>query len=1186
MTLWITFFVISTLFLSLAGVLSEVFFRRSPVLQDTLLRTTLLAIVILPLLLLMRPWTARVVLPTYGIVESREDVSFLTDLPEERQDSVASTSMIKESNPLETSQPAKVSEPTSYAFRSSHALSKNRTSETNIGLQINPAKENPRETGSSSKLSQTPSDFIVASLPPDSISLSKTGMAILKWTLLLGTAYHAIVFLLSWYRLIAVTRLAKVLVNSPWIEAVEKYRMELGLRRLEIRISEHVATPMLGAGTNRILIPEWLEESDDREMIEQIIRHEAIHLQRRDGWYHWLLGLLGVVLWMNPLFYWMKGRMVWLREIICDAHVAEQTNPIEYAQTLLNLTRSSTFDSRSRSFRLAVSMASRRSQLAQRIEQLLQATTFEPMTHRSRGMQAKVSGMAIFVCLAVCLCRFGTAELEAATSSDDEKTIRGTVTLANGQPANAASVYLWKRVSGGVSLPIESFSTKTDAKGAFHFSKVENGKYIVWAETRTQTNLDGFLKGYSLELKTEEDYQKSIELKTHESCRYTVRTVSKETGMPVPGAHISFGWTDIPRDYVTNADGLVGISGLAKNDWYFVVRADGFGMEQRKVPAQPNDAKVDLVFELGPGTKVKGSVVDEEGMPVVGAKLYANSREDGAMSVNYAELKSDAQGKYLLTSIPFDKLIRISADAEGFLRESTEFRVLNAEEPDEVKIVLKRRPYGGDCMVTVVDESGNPIAGATIANTGNSSNEVRQGTTDEHGTARIADLYGGFRGYLAFVRAPGYVAQEVQLKHGSKEAPGEIQVIMKLGKKILGRLIDPDGNPVPNIRVYYNKGEQPWTTGGVVTTKADGRFEIDGLPDYSTFTFYTQAPFAPIQDRVLPVGNEEEVLVGLEYEAVLRVVAIDDDTGKAIPEFNVKLNFPKDRKPGDVVRGITSSLVDPGTDILGEVKEFRLGHLEPGTPFQVTVSAQGYEKKVIGRVEAELEKESEPIQVRLQPEDKALIVKVGGILKDKEGNPVAGVQIQLVTSDNNPKESDWVNYRWDSVRLSQCKDDPQCKELLTTSTDKSGRFTFPMVQLAQFMELFCFGGDYANFRYVICDPAQPELKTSTEQWQQLKLVVPKGGQIRANLSKDQFPEVRYIGLEYVTFETSDACFGSIQQNLDKNQSGMTFKGLPAGKYRIVFYGPDEPVQQGFFTRKPLGTQTIEIEEGESIEVEF
>jgi len=90
------------------------------------------------------------------------------------------------------------------------------------------------------------------------------------------------------------------------------------------------------------------------------------------------------------------------------------------------------------------------------------------------------------------------------------------------------------------------------------------------------------------------------------------------------------------------------------------------------------------------------------------------------------------------------------------------------------------------------------------------------------------------------------------------------------------------------------------------------------------------------------------------------------------------------------------NVMNPGILIGANLKIFRLGQLPPGMPVQITVTAKGYIKKALSRVEATLESESEVLDVELTPEDDSMFRTVSGMLIDSSGKPIAGANVRLL----------------------------------------------------------------------------------------------------------------------------------------------------------------------------------------------
>src|SRR5439155_14936998 len=68
--------------------------------------------------------------------------------------------------------------------------------------------------------------------------------------------------------------------------------------------------------------------------------HELAHLKRRDLWLNWLIALLQILHWFNPLIWFGFARWRADRELACDAlalEAAGEGQNHEYGQTILRL---------------------------------------------------------------------------------------------------------------------------------------------------------------------------------------------------------------------------------------------------------------------------------------------------------------------------------------------------------------------------------------------------------------------------------------------------------------------------------------------------------------------------------------------------------------------------------------------------------------------------------------------------------------------------------------------------------------------------------------------------------------------------------------------------------------------------------------------------------------------------------
>lgn len=75
------------------------------------------------------------------------------------------------------------------------------------------------------------------------------------------------------------------------------------------------------------------------ESISQVLRHEIAHVERRDAWGQFCCNLLLPLLYLHPVYWWLRRQIDWSRELIADDWAARQTSAVEYATELVSLAR-------------------------------------------------------------------------------------------------------------------------------------------------------------------------------------------------------------------------------------------------------------------------------------------------------------------------------------------------------------------------------------------------------------------------------------------------------------------------------------------------------------------------------------------------------------------------------------------------------------------------------------------------------------------------------------------------------------------------------------------------------------------------------------------------------------------------------------------------------------------------------
>ncbi len=207
-----------------------------------------------------------------------------------------------------------------------------------------------------------------------------------------------------------------------------------------------------------------------------------------------------------------------------------------------------------------------------------------------------------------------------------------------------------------------------------------------------------------------------------------------------------------------------------------------------------------IAFELEPGGKLFGSVKDEAGNALTMAGVSVFPANFSGPQIEY--MTTDYKGQFRFDSLPLGKGMLLIVSKTGFVETRPDVVLGGASGNDrELNLVLKRRPDGGSIRGTVMDAEGKPIAGATIANEGRSSSDVRKAITDEHGAFQLNNVYEGSIGHELIVKAKDFAPQRVAFKPGTKEKPAEITIKLEKGHRIRGRVQDEAGKPIASASV-------------------------------------------------------------------------------------------------------------------------------------------------------------------------------------------------------------------------------------------------------------------------------------------------------------------------------------------------------------------------------------------------
>jgi protocatechuate 3,4-dioxygenase beta subunit len=270
--------------------------------------------------------------------------------------------------------------------------------------------------------------------------------------------------------------------------------------------------------------------------------------------------------------------------------------------------------------------------------------------------------------------------------------------------------------------------------------------------------------------------------------------------------------------------------------------------------------------------RLEGQVVDADGSGVGGAQVRLGS-------VPPRTTTTEADG-----SFAFDRLVGreygLFASADKRVGGPVSYRLTADSDP-----VVIRLGEGARVVVTVIDADGKPLAGAHV---GLVVPDERTETTAADGTATLEPVHPGWVAVRA--AATGYAPGAAFTQIGSAGATGHVQITLRKGVAVSGRVIDEAGKPVARAMVVTSS---PWDLGSggePLATNAKGEFAFPALAAGSHTLMATDGEHAPA--RSAPITVADRPVTGVELVmAKGGVVAgvVVDDAGKPVPYATVRV---------------------------------------------------------------------------------------------------------------------------------------------------------------------------------------------------------------------------------------------------------------------------------------------------------
>lgn len=221
---------------------------------------------------------------------------------------------------------------------------------------------------------------------------------------------------------------------------------------------------------------------------------------------------------------------------------------------------------------------------------------------------------------------------------------------------------------------------------------------------------------------------------------------------------------------------------LFGNDVETVLLVEARGYSPRFVRVQRDRER--LALTLDPEVALTVRVLDDAGDPVVGAEVGVLAEVDAAAMTYWVwKGRSDEQGLALVSGAS-QRGDWLAVEAPGFLLHHAP---LPGDWPTDgpLDVILER---GRLLEISVVQESGAPLAGAIVEIRDFATGMVRERTADEQGLVRYHGVPDGDRSYRISARVPGFATTEVRALFPRTAEQHAVPVVLAPGARLVAEV--------------------------------------------------------------------------------------------------------------------------------------------------------------------------------------------------------------------------------------------------------------------------------------------------------------------------------------------------------------------------------------------------------------
>lgn len=444
-------------------------------------------------------------------------------------------------------------------------------------------------------------------------------------------------------------------VDESSMQLLKSAQQVLGVSpKVAVLETDAVQSPSIhGLWRKRLLLPGGTFDLLSREELRCVFLHELAHLKRRDLEVNWLVSMLWVVHWFNPLLWLAFARMRNDRELACDALVLTKTgagSAQSYGETIIKVVENLVARPSPPG---VLALSEERQRLKERIGMIARFRQWPRWSVLALALSFAIAAVGLTnaagkrVTLASAQDTPKPEPLQDSGGATLPRGIHGRVIDLNGQPVTNALV----------ECQGFSWQALTDARGSFSWAGEAGPRMFQIKKTGYKTLFTGLLT----------PGEKAIVLKMEHTPVIAGKVIDKETREPIANFqayHVRVLQGPVtpslsPRDAMTGNSGAFKYS-FADSFWpdsAFYIDAEGYLPVLSRALTRADDGK-ELTFEMTRSAPVKGRVLLPPGTPIEKAEIRLWCGELNMSDIPQRhETESDSQGNFTVPAILDGKVL-------------------------------------------------------------------------------------------------------------------------------------------------------------------------------------------------------------------------------------------------------------------------------------------------------------------------------------------------------------------------------------------------------------------------------------------------------------------------------------------------------------------------------------------------